>query len=123
MNISHCISRSRALRPCSAGNEQYISWINTLEGRLQIEILGLSPSQKDYKTYSFSNMGDTLIVQPPYDDIYVYYCAAMADYFNSEYDKYENDLILFNSLFEKYCSFIGKHKGKSSKKIKGWYLC
>lgn len=124
MKILSAIATARKYRPCVAENEEYIRWLNTLEGRIQTEILGISNDNEKFISYDVNDTDNELIAKNPYDDIYIYHLSAMADYYNGEYEKYENDIALFNDLFEKFCAFCSRNFSNNTDiRLKGWFLC
>ena len=43
-----------------------------------------------------------LLIPAPYDEVYLRWMEAQIDYYNGEYDKYNNAIIMFNTAFEAY---------------------
>ena len=84
----------------------------------------MKSQDKLFRKYGESDGNTELLIQSPYEDVYIYYISAMSDYYNGEYDKYESDSLMFADLFEKYCKHYAKNcTQKSNVKITGWYQC
>ena len=46
-----------------------------------------------------------LLVPAPFDEVYLRWLEAQIDYHNGEYDKYNNAIIMFNTVFEAYQAY------------------
>ncbi len=124
MTLSDIIAKAREYRPCSADRSEYIRWLNVIEGRVQLEVMNIDERDASFRKYTESDGDMELLIKSPYDDVYIYYLSAMADYYNGEYDKYESDSLMFADLFEKYCKHFTRNSNmKNAVKVTGWYQC
>ena len=60
--------------------------------------------------------GGELLAPSPYHKAYVYWVMAQIDLANSEYDRYNNDLALFNAAWQEYANYISRTYKKSRQK-------
>ena len=76
-----------------------MEWLSRLDGLIYIQIMG----KKSYSAYDEAKDMDTeLLVDMPYDDIYIRWLEAQINYANGEIDKYNSAITMFNTAFEAY---------------------
>lgn len=84
-------------------NDEKTTWINELEGMVQREAL-LEAAEVEYE---YSTDADTeLIVSHPYDKLYRHYLLSQISYANEEYDRYNNELEMFNSCWRDFLLWV-----------------
>lgn len=84
-------------------NEEKTEWVNEIEGMIQQEAL-LEPPEI---VYDWANDQDTeLIIKHPHEKIYRHYLLAQLSYANEEYDRYTNEMQMFNSCWESFMVWI-----------------
>lgn len=78
-----------------------LGWIQDVEERIQREIIdthenpeGIQAEKVEDNTY--------LIAQGAYTDIYKLYIAAQIDKCNEEFDRYNNNMALFNGAYQSF---------------------
>ena len=60
-------------------------------------------------------MDTKLIVDAPYDDIYILWLESKIDYANSEYVKYNNSITRYNDIYETFSNEYNRmHMPKGS---------
>ena len=123
MTIRNVIDSVNGIKPHAFNDNTLTMWINEAEGMVQTDVMLINTL--DVIKYTYDENADTdLLVKPPYDKIYVYYVAAMIDFANNEYQKYQNTLQLFNKFFSDYTRWyslnINPANGRAD--IAGYYL-
>ena len=123
MTIRNVIDSVNGIKPHAFNDDTLTMWINEAEGMVQTDVMLINTL--DVIKYTYDENADTdLLVKPPYDKIYVYYLAAMIDFANNEYQKYQNTLQLFNKFFSDYTRWyslnINPANGRAD--IAGYYL-
>lgn len=84
-------------------NEEKTTWINELEGMVQREAL-LEAAEV---VYEYSTDAETeLIVGPPYEKLYRHYLLSQISYANEEYDRYNNELEMFNACWRDFLLWV-----------------
>lgn len=84
-------------------NEEKTTWINELEGMVQREAL-LETAEV---VYEYSTDAETeLIVGPPYEKLYRHYLLSQISYANEEYDRYNNELEMFNACWRDFLLWV-----------------
>lgn len=96
MTLKECIEQVTMDKPHAFSNETLTKWINEVEGYVQSEVM-LLDTTKNLTTYTWEDNQDTeLMVLPPHDKLYISYLEAKIDYKNSEDDRYQNSMSMYN---------------------------
>ena len=83
-------------------------WLNEVEGMVQTEVFLFAPA--DVIQYRWPENRDTpMLVQPPHDKLYWAYLAAMIDFANGEYNKYQNTMQMFNASFGEFMRWFAQN--------------
>lgn len=97
-SMNEVIEQVDRLKPNVYSEEDKYAWINRLEGLVSIQVMGVEVPE-----YSLPDDADTpLLVEHPFDDIYVLYVSAMIDYHNREYNNYNNAVLMFQERFDQF---------------------
>jgi hypothetical protein len=113
MTIRKAIQTADELSPNAYGTELKIQWLNHLEGRLALEVFLMAPAEAE-ETYHYEDtpedLAKTLLVGPPYDDLYTWWLRTQIDLAHAEYDKAQNDLAMFNAAWSGFvCWFCQRY--------------
>ena len=105
--ISEIIRFVDDIKPNAFTEEQKTAWLSNLEGRIILELL--LQSQEDVLTYTWPEDKDRqVLISPPYDNLYNHYLEAQIDYYNGEYGRYQNAMVLFNSAWGELARWFGR---------------
>jgi hypothetical protein len=121
MTIMEAIHRIDAIKPNTYEQTEKVRWLSTLDGIVKREIIDTHEGgdSNPFEGYTVdTNMTTTLLVPPPYDEIYLYYLEAKIDYWNGEVGKYNNSITMYNEAyrsFERYYNRTHMPKGKKFK--------
>ena len=75
----------------------------------------LPPRPHCFKPFREGDEEKDLIVSIPYTDIYIYYLAAMIDFYNGDSGRYNDTMVLFNQAWEDYAAYYrATHKPKQT---------
>ena len=108
MKLNDAIRMADALRDNAIAEEQKVIWINELEMKIQSLILRTAPD--DMEVYALPEDAETeLLVPRPFDKVYYLWLAAMIDYGNAEYDKYQNDKAMADAAYSEYAKWFMRH--------------
>jgi len=104
MTCKDVIARIDDLMPNSFSTMQKLRWIYTLDLLMEREIFstherGVLPELE--KPYGLKEERE-LPLEEAYCDLYTDYLMAMMDMYNSDYGRYTNDMIRFNSRYAAY---------------------
>jgi hypothetical protein len=105
MTIAEVISKIDALKPNTYTPEDKVDWLSTLDARVMSQIIQTHESKGPRFFYGYDSIADQeteLLVPAPYDEMYLRWLEAMIDYHNSDDDRYNNAIMLFNNAYEGY---------------------
>ena len=85
--------------------EDKVRWLSLLDKQIFSEVVSRRADSgiSEFNGYSASSDPQTeLLVSSGYDDVYIYYLEAMINKANCEYSRYNNSMIMFNTLYSLY---------------------
>ena len=98
MTVNEAISWADQVKPNAFSREVKAEWLRRLDGSLALEVFLLPKTELDWLERMRETAADyTLLVDPPYDDLYTLFLAAKIDEANGEYEKYANSAQLYNA--------------------------
>lgn len=104
MTIAEVISKVDALKPNTYTQKDKIDWLSNLDARIKSQIIDAHECKDHIFFYGYdeNDMDTELLACAPYDEMYLRWLEAMIDYHNSEDDRYNNAIMLFNNAYEGY---------------------
>ena len=85
---------------------QKIAWLSRLDGLVKTQILDTCEGSPPFSPYDDDTPPDThLLVQQPYDELYLRWLEARIDYANGEIERYNNAIAMFQALFDSFANF------------------
>lgn len=114
MTIRELLARVDTIRPNAYTDGEKIAMLNTIEGRIYTDILEQAEGfDKEFIPFQEGEEERELTVPVPYTDIYVFYLAAMIDFYNGDSGRYNDTMVLFNQAWEDYAAHYREwHKPK-----------
>ena len=103
MKIAEAISVVDELIPNSYNPEDKVGWLSTLDARVHSQIIAAHDHCDHIFFYGYKDMDDQeteLLAPAPWDEMYLRWLEAMIHYHNSDDDRYNNAIILFNNAYE-----------------------
>lgn len=108
MTIKKVIEFVDEIKPNAFSNEAKTAWLNECEGLVQTEVLLWA--SEEIITYDYAADKDKeLLVHAPHDKLYWAYLAAMIDFANGEYDRYQNTMQVFNAYFGEFMRWFARN--------------
>lgn len=110
MTVREAIDRIDSLKHNTFSNGEKVEWLSRLDGIIKTQILdthegdGISFLGYDEAT----DMDMDLIVEAPYDDIYLRWLEAQIDYYNGEIGRYNNSNAMFQAAFDAYQRYYNR---------------
>lgn len=104
MTIAEVISKVDALKPNTYEQEVKIEWLTNLDARVKTQIIDAHECREPIYFYGYDehDMDTELLVHAPYDEMYQRWLEAMIDYHNSDDERYNQAIVLFNNAYEGY---------------------
>lgn len=97
MTIREAIAMADDIKPNAFETATKLAWLNRLEGTLASEVFLLAPEEVRQLRYAPGELDAELLVDAPYDDLYVLWLEAQIDRANGEYNKYQNTMQSYNA--------------------------
>lgn len=107
MTLKECLDKFTALKVTPYTQAQLTDMLNSFEGRLATNVLMLPPDFF-YKLDYTEDQDAVLLLEHPYEDLYIHWLWAMTDFYNNEIDRYNDSYAMFAALYEDYCAYIGR---------------
>ena len=105
MTIIEAINAIDALKPNTYSQADKIRWLSGLDGLIKREIIDTHEGADAvvFNGYNEETPLDTkLLVDAPYDEIYLMWLEAKIDYTNKEYGKYNNSVLMYNNSYRAF---------------------
>ncbi len=121
MTIIEAINKVDALKPNSYTQHDKISWLSQLDGLIKKQIIDTHEGGESvvFNGYNEETPLDTvLIVEAPYDAVYLTWLEARIDYTNGEYAKYNNSAMAYNNDYSAFERYYNRQNMPLSKKRK-----
>lgn len=112
MTIREVIDRVDGLKPNQYSEEEKVKWLSTLDFKIHNEVLKTHESDEeipDFVPYTVNDMQKTLLVDAPYDEVYIAYIKLKIDENNQETARYNNSAVLFNSYYSEFINYYQKN--------------
>lgn len=111
MTIIEAITKNDDLKYNDYSDADKISWLSRLDGMVKKQIIDTHEGAERvvYSGYDENTDENTeLLVQAPFDDIYLRWMEAQIDYHNGEFDKYNNSITMFNTAFTAFANYYNR---------------
>ena len=114
MKAIDMIERVDLLEPNDYSPEQKLHWLSTLDGKILREVIETHGGAAAEELPEYCNGDEELIVGAPYgEDLYYYYLQAMIAAENSETQRYNKRMTMFNAAYQEWTDFYNRtHKPK-----------
>lgn len=120
MTVQAAIDRADELRPNTFNDDAKFLWLSELDGRIKIEIFDTHEGYEgiEMPSYNLGNRTENLFVPEPYSDMYIYWLFMKMDFMNGEFDRFNNDAMLYNTSWLAFANHINRtHSAKARTKI------
>ena len=120
MTINEAITRVDSLKHNTYAPEDKVDWLSRLDLMVKNHILDTHEGEAVIFTGydSTTDLQTVLLVPEPYTEVYLRWMEAQIDYHNSEYQKYNNAIEMFNTAYQNYRNHYNRTHMPKGKKIK-----
>ena len=112
MTIAEAISQVDALKPNTYTQEDKVGWLSTLDARVKKQVINAHENNDTISFNGYDSVADMeteLLVPAPYDEMYLRWLEAQIDYHNSEDERYNNAIMLFNNAYDGYKKYYTRN--------------
>ncbi len=110
MTVQEAIARADAMKPNACPDDVKYAWLTELDGRIKTEILDthVGFDETGMPDYSYANRMENLLAPEPYSDMYVYWLFMKIDFMNGEFDRFNNDAMLYNTSWLAFSNYMNR---------------
>lgn len=104
MTIIEAINQVDGIKFNTYSQEDKVRWLSSLDAKITAVLEGAYPSPMAVSMPYDPNtdMERELLLESPWDEMYIRWMEAMIDYNNGETDSYNRSITLFNNLYQNY---------------------
>ena len=113
MKIREAIETIKTTKPSQYNDQQLIAWLSELDGQVWEDLLAKYGAPAPFLPYRRMQMEMEMLIPFPHDQIYVTYLGAKIDYHNAEFERYNNEMMLYNAQLQAfYDAYTRTHVAK-----------
>ena len=107
MTIIEAINQVDGIKFNTYSQEDKVRWLSSLDAKITAVLEGAYPSPMWVSAPYDPNtdMERELLLESPWDEMYIRWMEAMIDYNNGETDSYNRSITLFNNLYQNFCDW------------------
>ena len=107
MTIIEAINQVDGIKFNTYSQEDKVRWLSSLDAKITAVLDGAYPSPMGGSVPYDPNadMERELLLESPWDEMYLRWMEAMIDYNNGETDSYNRSITLFNNLYQNFCDW------------------
>lgn len=127
MKIQEALTQLRKVKPNQYDDGTLVRWLAALDGKIYNDIIvwheqpkahepeeenGEAPVPQIYDGFRaydpVDDMETELLVNAPYDDLYIKYLGTQVDYHNAEWARYNNGMMMFNMALSEFADHYNR---------------
>lgn len=110
MTIREAIDHIDSLKHNTYTNIDKIGWLSQIDGVIKNEIIDTHESDEEIYFYGYTenDMETELLVEAPYDVLYLRWLEAQIDYYNGEIARYNNSMMMYQTAYDTYDRFYNR---------------
>ena len=107
MTIIEAINQVDGIKFNTYSQEDKVRWLSSLDAKITAVLEGAYPAPMGVSAPYDPNtdMEQNLLLESPWDEMYIRWMEAMIDYNNGETDSYNRSITLFNNLYQNFCDW------------------
>ncbi len=112
MTIKECIDSVDNVKPNQYGIEEKVKWLSFLDGIIINDVIktheGYRNEYEEFEGYSPDELGTKLVIESPYDNVYLAYLKMKIDEENGETARYNSSATMYNAYLMAYKKHYNK---------------
>ena len=115
MTVGELIERIIMLRGRQYDEDIMVGWLNEIEGQGVDDVVNRAEGyDMVFKPLSYAQDTERQLTIPErFQDAYINYMLSKIDYHNQETERYNNDVVMYNSAYDAYAAWFRRtHKPK-----------
>lgn len=121
MKIIEAITQIDSLKHNTYSEVEKIGWLNRLDGMVKRLIIDTHEGGEDVAFSGYdanTDLQTEMLVPSPFDEMYIRWLEAQIDYANGEYDKYNNSILMYQTVYDGYANYYRRNHMPKGRKIK-----
>ncbi|MGP8313530.1 hypothetical protein ACG0Z4_21965 [Enterocloster aldenensis] len=115
MTVGELIERIIMLRGRQYDEDIMVGWLNEIEGQVVDDVVNRAEGyDMVFKPLSYAQDTERQLTIPErFQDVYINYMLSKIDYHNQETERYNNDVVMYNSAYDAYAAWFRRaHRPK-----------
>ena len=112
MTIKDAIEKIDVLKHNTYTQPEKIAWLSKLDGMIKRLVIDTHEGAENITFDGYQDdtpITTELLVEEPFDEIYIKWLEAQIDYTNGEYYKYNNSIMMYNTEYEAFESWYNRN--------------
>ncbi|MBR5188369.1 MAG: hypothetical protein IKW18_07850 [Clostridia bacterium] len=111
MTVSEAIVNADRLYPNTFTDEEKIGWLKKMDEKIQKELFSLYENDENHLLPDYASLEEDvpLLIESPYDLLYLYELEFQMAYYNRDTDVYKRAEIFYNNLYRAYELYYHKN--------------
>ena len=121
MTIIEAINKLDELKHNTYSQTDKVAWLSRLDAMVKKLIIDTHEGGDEviFTGYgSDTDLHTQLLVDSPFDEMYLRWMEAQIDYTNGEYEKYNNSIEMFNTVYKAFENWYNRNHMPKGKKMK-----
>lgn len=108
MTVGELVERIIMLRGRQYDENIIVGWLNEIEGQVVDEVINRAEGyDTEFKPLLYDKDAEKKLSIPDrFQDVYINYLLSKIDYHNQETERYNNDVIMYNSAYDAYAAWF-----------------
>ncbi len=106
MTVGDCLNFVDDCKPNAFPPFAKLKWLSEIEGRIASEIFLMAPAEIRQFDYTPEMQNYKLLLDPPWDDIYIAYLIAKTDSKNGEFNRLSTAAQAFNRKWNELSAYV-----------------
>ncbi len=115
MRLNDLLEKITVLRGQQYGTDMIMGWVNEIEGQVIDEIINQAEGfDIEFKPLDYQiDSEKQLSIPDRFQDVYINYLLSKIDFHNEETERYNNDVIMYNSAYDAFSAWFRRlHRAK-----------
>lgn len=121
MTIIDVIGRIDTLKPNGYKQSEKIKWLSELDSEIKKQIIDTHEGGENVVFNGYTDetpLTQKLLVEAPYDKLYLYWLESRIDYYDREQKSYNNSIDTFNVAYSEFSRYYNRTHLPKGKQIK-----
>lgn len=106
MKIRQALETIKNLKPSQYSDEMLVNWLSVLDAHVWEDLLRRRGVPAPAVPYNRNALEREMLIPFPHDQIYLTWMGAQIDLMNAEYERYNNQMMLYNAQLQEYANEV-----------------